>query len=122
MTKELDCLARRAQLNAPNAGPDKLSQIGRDLSEADFIADAVDFYAKADDREALRRLFPLVIKDGDYFLFTRLEKVLQEPAAAADLKALADNAAKLGKNSFAAQAESRLLEDRPLNDTEEKNV
>ena len=105
---DLDCLKRRALLNSPDAPPDKLAQLGRDFVVAGFLNDALDFLDKAGDLEGLTRLLAVVFDEGHVFLFARIKGLLGQPIEPREWEALADNAERLGKNSFAARARERL--------------
>lgn len=108
MPPKLDCLTRRHLLNAAQAEPDKLGQIGRQLALEGFISDAIDFLAKAGDDDGLESLWELALDEGDYFLVSRISKTLGRRPQRTELERLAQRAAELGKNSFAAQALKQL--------------
>ena len=101
---DVTCLERRAWLHAANMTPDKLKTAGRSMIEAGFLSDAVDFLAKAGDREGLARVIEIVIGEGDVFLFTRALKALGRQATEAEWDQLEQTAVRLGKQAFAARA------------------
>jgi hypothetical protein len=104
----LDCLKRRSLLNSKNESPQTLIGLGRGFAAEGYLSDAVDFLAKAGDTDGLRELTPRAIEDGDYFLLTRITKVLQRKAETSELETLAGNAERLGKLAFAARARADL--------------
>ncbi|MEW5723690.1 MAG: hypothetical protein AB1896_11325 [Thermodesulfobacteriota bacterium] len=109
MGRDLDCLKRRSLFNSKNEPAARISALGRKFAEEGFLADAVDFLAKAGDAEGLEALAPRVIEEGDLFLLRQITKALNRPPGRSELEVLMDHAARLGKESFATQAR-RLLE------------
>ena len=105
-----DCLKRRSLLNDPNAEPENLVRLGLEFAEQGFICDAADFFERAGDRERLTELSPGLLEEGDVFLFTRIKKILGEAMHIKEWRSLAENASKLGKEAFAAQAAARAEE------------
>jgi len=95
-------------MNSRETAPEELVQIGRVYTAAGFLSDAVDFWAKAGDKEGLDRLSAQAIEDGDFFLYNRIKKVLHQPLDPGDLGRLAENAERLGKSAFAAQARKQI--------------
>jgi len=110
MAKKLDCLKRRNLLNSRTVSTEERIGYGREFMEDGLFSDALDFLGQADDREGLNALLPKIIAEGDVFLFTRLKKLLGQPATPQEWAALAEQAGRLGKATFAAQAERHLAE------------
>ena len=106
--KELDCLTRRSMLNSKNETPETLTAIGLEFMENGYLSDAIDFLAKAENKEALAALTPQAIEQGDFFLFNRIKKILKMEPSIAELQTLAAQAETQGKVNFAAQAKDRL--------------
>jgi len=102
-------LARRNLMNSRKAGPEELVHIGRAYAEAGFLSDAVDFLAMAEDKEGLHRLLIQIMDQGDFFLYKKIKKLLNQPFDPGDLGRLAENADRLGKLTFAAQARQLVL-------------
>jgi len=102
----LDCLERRNLMNSREVAPEELVQIGRAYAEAGFLSDAVDFWAMAEDKEGLQGLLIQIIDEGDFFLYRRIKKILNQPFDPSDLGRLAENAERLGKYAFAQQAQN----------------
>jgi hypothetical protein len=103
-----DSLKRRSLLNSKNESPQTLSELGRGFAAEGYLSDAVDFLAKAGDAEGLGELTPRSIEEGDYFLLTKIAKALGRKPEASELEALARNAERLGKLTFAARARADL--------------
>ncbi|MDY6850460.1 MAG: hypothetical protein SV487_00070 [Thermodesulfobacteriota bacterium] len=108
MAAKPDCLQRRSLFNSPKAAPEKLAEMAREYAIAGFLPDAVDFFAKAGDEEALDRLLAVVLEEGDYFLFSRIKSILGRETLNEEWEALAGNASRQGKAAFAAQARDHL--------------
>jgi hypothetical protein len=100
----LSCLEKRDLLNQPAASIETLSSWGGKYEEAGSVFDALDFYAKANNREALERLLKLASDEGDVFLFKQVCRVLKYEPGAEEWLAVAKKAEELGKLAFAAQA------------------
>ena len=112
MAQDLHCLKRRELLHAANAAPAKLTEVGRDFVVSGHLSDAVDFMVKAGDNEGLERLIEVTLDEGDLFLYKRIKRELGQTPEARDLKVLAENARRQGKEAFALQAE-KMLEEPP---------
>lgn len=108
MADSLDCLTRRRMMNSKDVPPDRLKRTAQEFVDAGFLNDAVDWYAKSNAVEELQQLTPIALAEGDYFLFCRLLSVLGRPADDSEWAALAENAAKRGKDAFAAKARGRM--------------
>lgn len=100
----LSCLEKRDMLNSSAVSADRLVEWGRTFEEQEQINDAIDFYIKAGSSDALQRLIPAAIEDGDVFLYTRLTKALRVPVSAGEWIALGNRAAELGKDAYAREA------------------
>lgn len=103
-----DYLQRRSLFNSPKAAPEKLAELAQEYAIAGFLPDAVDFFAKAGDEEALDRLLAVVLEEGDYFLFTRIKSILGRETLDEEWEALAENASRQGKAAFVARAREHL--------------
>ena len=79
-------------------------QIGKELVESGLLSDGLDFLIKADARDELNGLIHKVIRDGDYFLWGRINKALGRPTDKEELKSLMEHAERLGKEAFARHA------------------
>ena len=70
--RELSCLIKRDLLNQPVASVENLLSWGQQYEEYGLLHDAVEFYEKAQAKEALFRLLEVAQEEGDTFLFLRL--------------------------------------------------
>lgn len=101
--------ARLAMFNQKNASPEALKAGAAELVQADYLANAIDFLAKAQDAEGLKRLLPQVIDEGNFFLFKMIASQLgpgYQPKAG--LETLLKRAAELGLGLYAEQAKAQL--------------
>ena len=80
MAKVYDSLTLRKLLNTTSTSASKLSEMGQEFASQGFLSDAVDFYAKANDQAGLSQVLDQAMDEGDYFLFTRIKKILGLPA------------------------------------------
>jgi hypothetical protein len=102
--KSLSCLEKRDLLNQPVVSLDELLFWGSHFEERGLIHDAMDFYEKAHDAEALDGLLRIALQDGDAFVFQRLCTIRGREPTADEWIALARKAEELGKDSFANKA------------------
>lgn len=100
----LPCLDKRELLNDASESPESLSSWGERYQSEGFLSDAVDFYEKAGNGEALRQLSEQVKEEGDFFLFNRISRILKLQPGPEEWQTLVQNAEKLGKMAFAVQA------------------
>lgn len=99
----LNCLEKRDLLNQTPVSVEMLRQWGERYEKQGLVHDAVDFYEKAGAREALRGLLEHARETGDYFLFSRICRVLGEEPDEKDWLMVARQAETLGKHACAAQ-------------------
>ena len=83
-------LAKRDLLH--DAGPDELKKYAGMFYEKERYSDALDFYAKAEDREGLLKLKKVAVEEGDYFLLRRLKDIVPDERSEADWEKLGQNA------------------------------
>lgn len=101
--------ARGALFNQSNISPEALKAAAVELIQAGYLADAVDFLAKAEDAEALRQLLPIVVEEGNYFLFKLIAGHLgADYQPREDLEKLLNKATQLGLHNYAGQAKAQL--------------
>lgn len=101
---DLSCLEKREMLNDAGASSAMLLSWGEHYEEVGSLYDAVDFYEKAEARDALSRLLGRAREEGNVFLFRRLVRLLGLDPGLDELTALARRAEELGKLAFAAEA------------------
>jgi len=102
--KLLSCLAKRDLLNSEKANQSELIGLGQRYLEEGLFSDCIDLFEKAQHFEGLTQLREEVAAEGDYFLFHRLTKILEDFPSSEDYLALGDNALGLGKLHFARLA------------------
>ena len=102
-TKLPDPLSRRHLLEGV-LEPAKARALAVAYLEAGREIDAIDFLAKAGDREALEGLQTAAVERGDVFLMKAACRGLDEEADAARWQALADAAARNGRHRDAESA------------------
>lgn len=101
---DLSCLEKREMLNEETASPEVLLSWGEQYEEVGSLYDAVDFYEKADAREALSRLLARARDEGNVFLFRCLVRLLGLEPGRDEWAVLANRAEEHGKLAFAAEA------------------
>ena len=67
--------------------------------------DALDFYAKGELTECLRKLKAVAVEEGDYFIMKRLKKLLPDEITPGEWEALARNAQVRGNENFVKWAD-----------------
>jgi hypothetical protein len=81
MTKILTCLKKRDLLHNPQVGKSELSQYGQEYLNQERLADALDFFEKAEDLEGIRQVRESSIREGEPFLLQQTSKLLKEKIA-----------------------------------------
>ncbi|MFH1091023.1 MAG: hypothetical protein V1742_05580 [Pseudomonadota bacterium] len=111
MYVELDCLKRRALLHSPATGREQLKEIGREMAQAGYLPEAVDFLVQAGDEAGLVELLQTALEEGDLFIFIQILKALGRQATRAEWETLEKSARRLGKEAFAAKAAAAVQAD-----------
>ena len=109
--KLLDCLRKRDLLNSDKADKAGLIKFGERYLQDGRLSDSIDFFEKAQHLEGLNQLRERCTAEGDYFLYHRLAKILEEPPSSEEWLQLGDEALGLGKILFALLAYQQA--DRP---------
>jgi hypothetical protein len=99
--KLLSCLKKRDLLNSDRATSSELIKLGQSYLQEGLISDCIDFFEKAEHFEGLIQLKEKCAAEGDYFLYQRLAKILQDPPSPEEWTQLGDKALGLGKLMFA---------------------
>jgi hypothetical protein len=99
-----NCLKKRNLLNSNKADRSELIRLGEQYLQEEQLSDTIDFYQKAEYQEGLSQLKERAILDGDYFLYHRLVKALQDTPEREEWLRLGDNAFNQGKLQFARSA------------------
>ena len=102
--KRLNCLKKRDLLNSSRADKSDLIKLGQTYLQQGLISDCIDFFEKAEYFEGLIQLKEKCADEGDYFLYRRLAKILQDPPSSEEWTHLGDRALDLGKLLFARLA------------------
>jgi tetratricopeptide (TPR) repeat protein len=102
--KILGCLKKRNLLNSDKADAADLVALGQLYLEEDRLSDAIDFFEKAHHREGLIQLRERCLKEGDYFLYRRLAKILSLSPSPEEWAQLGDAALEHGKLHFSRSA------------------
>ncbi len=100
----LGCIEKREILNQPAASTETLKYWGDWFFEKAHFSDAIDFYAKINDRPSLEKILQVAVEEGDLFLFNRVNRVMGAEPDVETVKKLAEQAKRLGKERFAAEA------------------
>ena len=102
--KLLTCLKKRDLLNNEKTSRSELLNYGELYVQQGRLADAIDFFERAQYFEGLTQLRQHCINEGDYFLTQRLSKILENPLDSAEAVQLGDSALRQGKLLFARAA------------------
>lgn len=102
--KLLSCLKKRDLLNRDRVDKSELIMLGESYLQEGLLSDCIDFFEKAEHFEGLSQLRERCAAEGDYFLYNRLGKILEDPPSSEELTKLGDDALGLGKLLFARSA------------------
>src|ERR1022692_2188214 len=67
-------IKKRDLLHSEKSSPAALSRVGREFLEKERFSDALDFFEKARDMEAIRGIKEAALNSGDTFLLGRLDR------------------------------------------------
>jgi hypothetical protein len=101
------CLKKRDLLNSDRVDKSELIKLGQGYLQEGFISDCIDFFEKAQHFQGLIQLKEKCAAEGDYFLYQRLAKILQDSPSPEEWTQLGDKALGLGKLLFASLAYER---------------
>ena len=102
--KLLNCLKKRDLLNSDKADNAELIKLGELYLQNGRLSDCIDFFEKAQHFEGLNQLRERCNAEGDYFLYHRLAKILEESPSSDEWVQLGDKALVQGKMMFARLA------------------
>jgi hypothetical protein len=94
-------IKKRDTLHSEKTTKETLSKIGREFLAAERYSDALDFFEKAQDLNAVDEIKQFAIKSGDTFLLSRLDRFDRNMISRADWEAAAKKAAADGRESMA---------------------
>ena len=98
--KLLGCLKKRHLLNNDKADKSELIKLGEGYLQDGRLSDCIDCLEKAQHLEGLFQLRERCAAEGDYFLYHRLAKILEESPASEEWRQLGDTALGQGKLLF----------------------
>ena len=101
------CLKKRDLLNSDRVDKSGLIKLGQGYLQEGFISDCIDFFEKAEHFEGLAQLKEKCAATGDYFLYQRVVKILQDSPSPEEWIQVGDKALGLGKLLFAMLAYKR---------------
>ena len=105
--KELPDYQMRQKLLYAESGTD-YSYWGNLYYEHGRYSDALDFFAQGNDTEGLASIKKIALRDGDFYLAARLNKIDASMFSESDWEMLAKKAESLGKLTFAEWAREKL--------------
>ena len=114
----LNCLKKRDILNDANGDRESLRRQADSFWEQGFIQDAIDFYAKADNKEGLARTVEQAVSEGDLFSAKNASAKMGVALTREQLTTLAHNALETGKLRFALQAYTLLGDEASIERTQ----
>jgi hypothetical protein len=106
----LNWLARRAITDRTKISPEVLTQTGRELLANGYLAEAAEFFKKANDREGLTAILSQAVNEGDFFLYNLALQYLGQAPKPQELALLADKANAAGFNLSRDKARAFLAE------------
>ena len=109
--KLLNCLKKRDLLNTDKADKAELIKFGERYLQDGRLSDSIDFFEKAQHLEGLKQISERCSAEGDYFLYQRVAKILEESPSSEEWMQLGDKALGQGKMLFALLAYQQA--DRP---------
>jgi hypothetical protein len=116
---DLSSLEKRDLLNETAVSLDALVSWGEHYEEVGSLYDAVDFYEKAGQTDALSRVLLKAREAGNVFLVNRICRITGYEPGKEEWISLAECAKELGKLTFAAEAYRHAgVEDLPLDSME----
>ncbi|MBI3830832.1 MAG: hypothetical protein HY291_15030 [Planctomycetes bacterium] len=101
-------LTKRDLLHGPKTSPKALVAAGRDYLAREAFSDALDFFEKARDAEAVKEIKRIALERGDSFLLARVERYDRILVAESDWERVAVTADKNGMSSMAVFARKRI--------------
>lgn len=99
--KLLSCLKKRDLLNSDKVSQSELVKFGEAYRQEGRYSDCIDFFEKAGHVEGLIQLKEECAAEGDYFLYQRLARILEDSPNSEEWLRLGDNSLGAGKLLFA---------------------
>ena len=109
-----DAIEKRNILASQEVDAEELNEYGRMFLEKDMLTDAFNFFEKSGSREGLEKVKARVIEEGLTAVLFNLARSRHIELSDEDWRAAGENAMKLGKYTYAAQAFDRLGDEERL--------
>ena len=94
-------IKKRDLLHSEKSPAAVLSKTGREFLALERYSDALDFFEKARDMEAISEIKKLALQTGDTFLLARLDRFDRKLLKREEWETAANRAVELGKSSMA---------------------
>lgn len=101
-------IKKRDLLHSEKTSKETLAKVGREFFALERYSDALDFFEKAKDLNALNEIKQLAVKTGDTFLLSRLDRFDRNLVSREEWNSAAIKAAETGRESMAQFAEKRM--------------
>ena len=101
-------IKKRDLLHSEKTAKETLAKVGREFLALERYSDALDFFEKAKDLNALNEIKQLAVKSGDTFLLSRLDRFDRNLVSREEWNSAAIKAAETGRESMANFAEKRM--------------
>jgi hypothetical protein len=95
---------KRKVLFGPKTAPEELREVGRRFMDKERFDDALEFFARCEAQNEVRKVAHIALERGDTSLFLRAKVVLREEATKDEFLRLAKTAEQSGKAAMAALA------------------
>ena len=102
--KLLSCLIKRDLLNSDKVDRAELIKLGERYIEAGRLSDAIDLFERSEHIEGLIQIRERCCAEGDYFLYHRLTKILEDSPKSEEWIRLGDEALGSSKLLFSRSA------------------
>ncbi len=101
-------IKKRDLLHSEKSSKEMLAKVGREFFALERYSDALDFFEKAKDLNALNEIKQLAVKNGDTFLLSRLDRFDRNLVSRDEWNAAAVKAQETGRESMSNFAVKRL--------------
>ncbi len=104
LNEPLNCLKKRDLLNEEKLDRESLRRQAEAFRDEGYTQDALDFFARAEDKEGLAEILDQAVSEGDFFAAKSAASRMGAAMTKEQLTTLAGNALEKGKFRFALQA------------------
>jgi hypothetical protein len=101
-------MRRREILYGSGTSAETLAEYGMAYEEVGHFDEALQFYSQCKDREGLKRMKTKSFELGNAFMLKVIAKALPDMVGESDWKDMIEAATRMGKDAYAAQAQSAL--------------